>query len=179
MKRKPSADDAVVASVRSRSGEGKAAVVADPLPGRRFKSEPLRKGAQNSYKSRGKEQKQEELFPKLLAEIEKKRNERTAGKSYIAEERFGQEFRAELAKLAEGRVGGTEEEKRDFFDRIIAAYPDVFWIDGCPAPTVRDKLVHFRRSQEQSPRRDSRSLCLRMTTYGSSFMLKITSTMES
>ena len=34
----------------------------------RTKSEPVRKGTQTSYKSRGKKQKQEELFPELLKE---------------------------------------------------------------------------------------------------------------
>ena len=53
------------------------------------------------------------------------------------------EFRKELAKLSMERIGGTAEQKRQFFDEIIAKYPDVYWIDGCPAPTVRSKLMHF------------------------------------
>ena len=53
------------------------------------------------------------------------------------------EFRKELAKLSMERIGGTAEQKREFFDEVIAKYPDVYWIDGCPAPTVRSKLIHF------------------------------------
>ena len=79
----------------------------------------------------------------MLKEIEKRRNERESGAHFTVEERFGLEFRNELAKASMGRVGGTEEEKREFFDKVVAKYPDVYWIDGCPAPTVRSKLIHF------------------------------------
>ena len=48
-----------------------------------------------------------------------------------------------MAKLAMDRIGGTAEQKREFFDEVIAKYPDVYWIDGCPAPMVRSKLIHF------------------------------------
>ena len=111
--------------------------------GQQSLSEPILKGAQTSYKVRGRKQKQEELFPDLLAEIEKRRRDRENGAHYTAEERFGVEFRKELAKVSMERIGGTEAEKRAFFDRVIASYPDVYWIDGCPAPTVRSKLIHF------------------------------------
>jgi hypothetical protein len=110
---------------------------------RRSVSEPVLKGAQTSYKVRGRKQKQEELFPDLLAEIEKRRKEREKGAHYTAEERFGTEFRKELVKVSMERIGGTEAEKREFFDKVIAKYPDVDWIEGCPAPTVRSKLIHF------------------------------------
>ena len=53
----------------------------------RGKSEPVRKGAQTSYKARGKKQRQEELFPDLLREIEKKRAERESGVHFTAEEK--------------------------------------------------------------------------------------------
>ena len=66
--------------------------------------EPVRKGAQTSYKTRGKKEKQEVLFPELRKEIEKKRAERGQGKKYTAEERFGREYLDELAKLAADRI---------------------------------------------------------------------------
>jgi len=109
--------------------------------GRRSLSEPVLKGAQTSYKVRGRKQRQEELFPDLLMEIEKRRKDRENGVHYTAEERFGVEFRKELAKASMERIGGTEAERREFFDRVIASYPDVYWIDGCPAPTVWSKLI--------------------------------------
>ena len=56
------------------------------------RGEPLRKGVQNSYTCRGKKQRQEELFPKLLEEIAKKRDDRSR-MQFTAEERFGKDFR--------------------------------------------------------------------------------------
>ena len=99
--------------------------------------EAIRKGAQTSYKARGKKEKQEALFPELKAVIDKKRQERTAGVSYTAEERFGDAYLAELRKLAKDRIGGEPHEQQAFFEQVIAKYPDVYWIEGCPAPTVR------------------------------------------
>ena len=80
-----------------------------------------------------------EQFPQLLEDIKKKEAEWAEGARWTAEERFGAAYRAELAKLAWDRIGGTEEERSDFFNRVIAEYPDVYWIDGCPAATVKDK----------------------------------------
>ena len=50
------------------------------------------------------------------------------------------------------KIGGTEEEKRAFFEKVIAAYPDVYWMEGCPAPTVKNKLVHFNNKPDAVPR---------------------------
>ena len=78
----------------------------------RVASEPVYKGAHTSYKARDKKSKQEEMFPKLKAEIEKKREARYSGKQFTAEERFGDEFRAELAKIAMGKIGGPPRNRR-------------------------------------------------------------------
>ena len=112
----------------------------------------MRKGAQTSYKVRGRKQRQEELFPELLEESEKRRREREKGAHFTAKERFGVEFRKKLAKASLDRIGGTEEEKQAFFDKVIAKYPDVYWIDGCPAPIVRSKLIHFNLKPGSVPK---------------------------
>ena len=111
------------------------------------------KGAHTSYKARGKKEKQEDLFPELLKVMEKKRAERSHGAQHSAEDRFGAAFKQELAKLSADRIGGTPEEQRMFFDRVIAKYPDVYWIDGCPPPTVKSKLIHFKLKPGVSIRR--------------------------
>ena len=72
----------------------------------RVASEPVYKGAHTSYKARDKKSKQEEMLPKLKAEIEKKREARYSGKQFTAEERFGDEFQAQLAKIAMDKIGG-------------------------------------------------------------------------
>ena len=110
------------------------------------------KGAHTSYKARGKKQKQEELFPDLLKEIEKKRQDREKGKHFTAEQRFDKEFKQELAKLSADRIGGTDAEKREFFEKVIAEYPDVYWIDGCPPPTVKSKRIHFSLKKGAVPK---------------------------
>ena len=97
-----------VVSGSSGRGEGPAA--------RQRSREPVRKGAHTSYKARDKKTKQSELFPKLLEEIEKKRQERRTGKHFSAEDRFGDEFRSELSKIAVDLIGGTPEEQTQFFD---------------------------------------------------------------
>ena len=66
----------------------------------------------------------------MLKEIEKKRMERENGAHFTVEERFGLEFRRELAQASMSRIGGTDEEKREFFDEVVAKYPDVYWIQG-------------------------------------------------
>ena len=48
-------------------------------------------------------------------------------------------------------IGGTAHEQRRFFDEVIAKFPDVFWMEGCEAPTVRDHLVHFRLKPDAVP----------------------------
>ena len=79
----------------------------------------------------------------LQEEIAKKQAERVAGILWTAEDRWGDAYIQELAKQSLDRIGGTEKEKRQFFDEALAPYGDVYWFEGCPAPTVRSKLVHF------------------------------------
>ena len=88
--------------LRAESARGRPSPVTSTS---RSRSEPVRKGTQN--KTRGKKQKQEELFPELLKEIKKKRVERESGVHYTAEDRFSQEFRSELAKLSMERIGSV------------------------------------------------------------------------
>ena len=56
-----------------------------------------------------------------------------------------------MAKLSWSKIAGTEEERSKFFDKVIAEYPDVFWIEGCPAPTVKGKKVHFQQKADAVP----------------------------
>merc|ERR1712217_439691 len=50
------------------------------------------------------------------------------------------------------RIGGTPEEKLEFFEKVVAAFPDVYWVDGCPPPTVKNRLIHFRQKEGAVPR---------------------------
>jgi len=88
--------------------------------------EAVRKGSHTSYKNRGRKDRQEELFPKLLAEIEDRRRNRVAMGMWSGEKRFGGEYLAEMAKLAGDKIGGSEAEQRRYFDQVLAKYPDCF-----------------------------------------------------
>ena len=123
---------------------------ADKEPGGK-KAEKVRKGAAQSYKNVGRKEKQMEQFPKLMEEIKKKEASWAEGPKWTAKQRFGPEYRAEMAKVVWDKIGGTEDEKVKFFDEVIAAYPDVYWMDGCPAPTVKNKEVHFQQKADAVP----------------------------
>ena len=77
--------------------------------GRSSLVESVRKGSHTSYKNRGRKDRQEELFPKLLAEIEERRRNRVAMGMWSGEKRFGGEYKAEMAKLAGDKIGGSEK----------------------------------------------------------------------
>ena len=113
--------------------------------------EPVRKGTQNCYKTKDKKGRQEDLFPMLQEEINRKRAVRSVGVKWPAVKRGSVEFRQELARVAATRIGGTATEQRVFFDRVIAVYPHSFWIEGCEAPTVRDKVIGFRMKPGMKP----------------------------
>ena len=72
--------------------------------------EAVRKGSHHSYKNKDKKERQDELFPKLCAEIEERRAARKARKVWGGERRFGEEYRAELAKQVANLIGGTPED---------------------------------------------------------------------
>ena len=98
-----------------------------PLPGDASSSEgePVRKGAQNSYKNVGKNARQSDMFPKLQAEVAERRKEIYRGLDFpTVESRRTPEFRERLLKESAGKIGGTPEEQSRFFDRVIASYPD-------------------------------------------------------
>jgi len=117
-----------------------------------FRSEAARKGAHKSYKSVGKKEKQEELFPQLREEIQKKRLELYKDLPWESpESRRTPEFIEELKKQSMGRIGGSPEEQRMFFEKVIARYPQCFWIEGCAAPFVKGHIVKFRLKENAKP----------------------------
>ena len=61
------------------------------------------------------------------------------------------DFIEELRKLSEGRIGGTPEEQRVFFESVVAKYPQCFWTEGCAPPAVRDHLIRFRLKPGAKP----------------------------
>ena len=46
-------------------------------------------------------------------------------------------------------IGGSQADKELFFDKVIAANPCCFWLDGCAAPTVKDHMIKFKLKPEK------------------------------
>ena len=55
-----------------------------------------------------------------------KKAEWVTGILWTAEDRLGDAYIQELAKQSLDRIGGTEKEKRQFFDEALAPYGDVY-----------------------------------------------------
>ena len=53
--------------------------------------------------------------------------------------------------LSADKIGGSPEEQKRFFDKVIATYPECFWIDGCDAPRVRNHKIRFRVKPGSKP----------------------------
>ena len=45
---------------------------------------------------------------------------------------------------SEGKIGGPDQEKPEFFDRVIAMHPTTFWMEGCDAPELKGIQIGFR-----------------------------------
>ena len=107
--------------------------------------EPVKKGAQKTYKNEGKKERQQAMFPKLLEEVGNKKAELAKPLRYPnLDSRLSEAFRAELLEKTASKIGGTAEEQKRFFDEVLGKYPECFWIEGCEAPCVKDHKIRFR-----------------------------------
>ena len=112
---------------------------------RHLGSEKALKATRNSYKSDGKKQRQEEMFPELMREVEAKRAQLDQPLRWPdPASRLSEDFRREAWKKAEEKIGGSPEEKHRFFEAVVMAFLQCFWMEGCEAPTVRDHVINFR-----------------------------------
>ena len=63
------------------------------------------------------------------------------------EARSSEAFKDALWKASEGLIGGTPEEKRHFFEKVSAKWPQCFWIDGSAAPLIKNHVIRFRMKE--------------------------------
>jgi len=116
----------------------------------RQETESVRKAGHYSYKNEGKSEDQVKKLPELQKAIEAKKSEWKKGLVWpTSKDREGESYREALRsnlvdKSGEHRIGGSPKEQEDFFDRVIAANPHCFWLEGCAAPTIRDHVVEFK-----------------------------------
>lgn len=103
----------------------------------------------NSYKKRDAKKVKECSLDDLKDEIAKKRAEAEKGVAWHASKRNSAEYKSEIAKIARSRSGLPEHPTPDeqqshrfppnpvdvWIEKVICAYPERFWIEGCAAPT--------------------------------------------
>ena len=65
--------------------------------------------------------------------------------------RKSEAYRAKLWELTNSRIGGTADEKLEYFEKVIAAYPECFWSDGCAPPSVGSHEIRFRLKPGAKP----------------------------
>jgi hypothetical protein len=92
------------------------------------------------------------MFPELREEIAKKRKELAQGVIYNQEQRHGEEYANAMKVVCWKMIGGSETDKLKFFNEAIKPYPDVYWIDGCDAPRVRDHKIGFHLKANAIPK---------------------------
>ena len=49
------------------------------------------------------------------------------------------------------KIGGTEKERHSFFEQVIEAHPEQFWLDGCEAPCVKGTVISFKLKPGAKP----------------------------
>jgi hypothetical protein len=117
-------------------------------PQEQVRVESVSKAGHYSYKQEGKKDNQAKLFPDLMKEIEEKKAQWQAGLKWVDKAaRCGAGYKAALregcVKDGKWKIGGGPEERERFFEEVIAAYPQCFWMDGCAAPTVKNHVIEF------------------------------------
>jgi hypothetical protein len=118
--------------------------------------EKVSKAGNYSYKSEGKKVSQEAMFPELRKEIEEKLKTLKVGlkwpdKRARHSDDYKSAMKAACVKDGEWKIGGDLKEREEFFEKVIAAHPDCFWLDGCEAPTVRGHIIEFSMKPEAKP----------------------------
>ena len=84
-------------------------------------TERLLKAASRSYHKVGRKERHEALFPELREEVRKRRIELRQGLQWpTVDSRRSAAYRQALADASEGKIGGTDAEKAEFFDLVIA-----------------------------------------------------------
>ena len=107
--------------------------------------ERILRAAQKSYHKVGRKERHEALFPELREVVRERRLALKQGLQWpTAESRRTPAYKAAMAEICKGKIGGTEQEQVEFFEQVIAAHCQTFWIDGCDAPEVKGIRIGFR-----------------------------------
>jgi len=105
-----------------------------------------------SYKTRGKKERQEQLFPELVKEAEDRRNNMTTGVVYPDQD--SSEYREKCKAVASKNLGKqlSAAQVARFLTRVVAAFSCVLWMDGCHAPRVEGFEVDLKLKEGAVPK---------------------------
>ena len=97
-----------------------------------------------SYKTRGKKERQEELFPDLVKEADARRAHMTSGITHPDQE--APEYKEACKEVAKKNLGSqlTPSQVARFLTKVVAAFSGVLWMDGCHAPRVEGFEVDIK-----------------------------------
>ena len=91
---------------------------------------------ESNYKKIGRKERQEELYPQLLKEIEQKRKDLLQGILY--QDQDSQEYKTKLSEEGKKLIheGLKPRQKMGIINRILLTFSTCFWLPGCHAPRV-------------------------------------------
>lgn len=105
-----------------------------------------------SYKTRGKKERQEIMFPELVKEIAEEKAARKATTKFP--DQSSEEFKNEAERVATGLLGPqlSPRQRRSFLTKVIRAFSMSFWIPGCNPPRVAGFVADIRTAPDHVPR---------------------------
>ena len=110
------------------------------------------KAARSSYHNEGKKERQVAQLPTLKEEIAKKRLALQKGYEWPDEaSRRSAGCKEAMWEASEPKIGGTPQEKQRFFEAVVAAHPECYWLEGRAPPTVRNHVISFRLKPDAKP----------------------------
>ena len=110
------------------------------------------RAAKKCYSNLGRAEREQVRFPKLQEQIAEVRKKLRASVKYPdAASRQTPEFRKDLEKVLLPKISGYPVEQAKLFEEVCAAYPEVFWLEGCAPPLVRNYKIHFRLKEGAVP----------------------------
>ena len=118
-------------------------------PGSRSSAESFLK---TSYKTRGKKERQQALFPKLEEEIAADIKAREEGAEWP--DQSAETYKDEVQKLADAHIGKqlTKRQRGSFCQRILRAFSICLWLPGCNPPQVTGYRAHIESMPDARPR---------------------------
>ena len=96
------------------------------------------------YKTRGKKERHEALFPDLVKEIDEDRAKRSGEVSWP--DQGSDAYKAECERVAAPLLGPqlTDRQRKRFLSKVVRAFSLCLWLPGCNPPRVKDFVADIR-----------------------------------